>query len=494
MSLTKFLGGIGVDYRGPDVGFNNLTQDTRSLQRGDVFFDVVGNRDNINQAVSLGASAIVSVLEGYIAISVPFISTPNARLVFAKACAAFFKDQPKTVVAVTGTNGKTSTVDFIRQLYQSLSVRAASLGTLGLKGVEASFPLPNLNTLDAYNFHKVLFDLANRDVRAVAFEASSHGLDQHRLDAVKVRYAAFTNLTQDHLDYHETMDHYFQAKARLFLEVMDPQGVAVINQDDSYGEELIRLCKEKNIKVFTYSLENASADLYGRIEQIHRSSLGVSFTAFNHSLTVNVPLVGLFQVANILAAIGIVLASQLCHLLDLKAGLEQLQSPRGRMEYVGVSVRGGDVFVDYAHTPDALKRALQSLRAHATGKVYVVFGCGGDRDRSKRPQMGQIAKEWASDVIVTDDNPRTENASDIRCQVMLGCPGAIEIGDREKAIQYAIGQLSRGDVALIAGKGHEQGQIVGGDVKPFCDKQVAEFYLKTLNNPSASHTTSEDAA
>ncbi|MBX9976980.1 MAG: UDP-N-acetylmuramoyl-L-alanyl-D-glutamate--2,6-diaminopimelate ligase [Alphaproteobacteria bacterium] len=483
LSLTRFLNDIGIAYLGHDAGFSGISVDTRILKPGDIFFDVTGNTDHIQCAVEHGACAIVSTLKQQHVEGIPFIHVDNGRLAFAKACAVFYPNQPKHLAAITGTNGKTSTVDFIRQLWASLKLPAISYGTLGLEGTHTTIDLPKgINTLDAYHYHQLLHDIASYNPDTFfAFEASSHGLDQHRIDGVTVKYAAFTNLTQDHLDYHETMDQYFQAKARLFLDILDSNGMAIINKDDTYGDELVRLCKEKRLSVFTYSLEDTSAHLYGCVEAIHANSMTVYLRAFDMSLTVDIPVVGHFQIANILAAIGILLASHPCRLEDLKPGLENLKSPRGRMEHVGTSEKGGDVFVDYAHTPDALKRALQSLRAHTSSKLSVVFGCGGDRDRTKRPLMGQIATEWADHVIITDDNPRTENAVDIRAQVLMGTTEALDIGGRENAIVRAIQILKKGDVLLIAGKGHEQGQIIGDVIHPFCDKDIARKYLGPLD-------------
>ncbi len=458
--------------------FTGISQDTRQLKKGEIFFDIIGCSDRVRSAIHLGAAAIISPVKETFNTSIPFIYTDNPRLMFARACDVLFQKQPDIIAAITGTNGKTSTADFIRQLYLSLKIPAASIGTLGVKGAQTSFEIPSLTTLDAYHLHKVLADLAEKNIDAVALEASSHGLDQYRLDGVRVKYAVFTNLTQDHLDYHQTMDHYFQAKTRLFLEVMDASGIAIINKDDTYGQELLDLCQEKKIRTFSYSLEDASADLYGSIEQIHGHGLRVSIKAFDHQITVDIPVVGLFQVANILAAVGVILASTPHKLSDIKSGLEKLQSPSGRMDYVGKSILGGCVFVDYAHTPDALKRALQSLRAHTANQIHVVFGCGGDRDRSKRLLMGEIAKKWADRVIVTDDNPRTEDPKTIRQAVLLGCPEALEKADREEAIATAIAALKEGDSLLIAGKGHEQGQMIGKENKPFCDRKVALKYLK----------------
>lgn len=490
---SAFLKMLGIPYDGQSFAFEGICQDTRLLQKGDIFFDLAGNIENCEKAVTLGASAIVSLMKTPASVTVPFMTVSNVRSVFSKACGIFYPRQPETIAAVTGTNGKTSTVDFIRQLWASINLPSVSYGTLGLQGsgadkVSKSLNLPSgLNTLDAYHYHRLLEALALNNLQThFAFEASSHGLDQHRIDNVRVKYAVFTNLTQDHLDYHHTMDQYFEAKARLFLEILDAHGTAIINRDDAYGLKLMAMCRQKELRTVTYSLRDTKADLYARIRQVHTKGMTVYLRAFDAAITINIPVVGLFQIENILAAVAVLLASTPCRLEDLIPRLTSLKSPMGRMEHVGTSTlsdgsEGGDIFVDYAHTPDALLRALQSLRSHTHGRIHIVVGCGGDRDRTKRQHMGEIAAKHADVVMITDDNPRTENAADIRAEVMEGCRRvtsmAMNRGNREEAILTSIQGLEKGDILLIAGKGHEQGQIIGNTVLPFCDKQVSEKYI-----------------
>lgn len=484
ISLTNFFHRLSVTYSNRDLQFSGLCNDSRQLVKGEIFFDFTGSMAHIQDAIRKGASAIITSNTPWDEV-IPTVTHDNPRLLFAKACALYFGAQPSYIASVTGTNGKSSTVDFVRQLWSSFQFKAASVGTLGVVGTDLSFTLPSLTTLDACRLHKVLSHLFQQEINHVAFEASSHGLHQHRLDGVKIRYAGFTNLTQDHLDYHNTMEEYFQAKSRLFLELLDPKGVAVINQDDDYGQELINTLRAKGCRVITYSLENQKADLFARIDAIDEKGLKLEVTAYSEKITVDVSAIGLFQVANILCALGLVLASVSISLKGIKPALEALKTPKGRMEYIGTTGKGGHVYIDYAHTPDALQNALQSIRAHTSGKLHVIFGCGGDRDRTKRPLMGAIASKWADKVIITDDNPRTEDAAFIRSQVSQGNANERIIGDRAEAIRAGIEALGKGDILLIAGKGHEQGQIIDDRTFPFCDRLESE---KCMADMPRSHS------
>jgi UDP-N-acetylmuramoyl-L-alanyl-D-glutamate--2,6-diaminopimelate ligase len=383
--------------------------------------------------------------------------------------AAFYKTQPRTVVAVTGTNGKTSSASFARQIWTRLGYRAASLGTLGL--VAPGWDRPgSLTTPDPVALHADLAALAARGVTHVAMEASSHGLDQFRLDGVQVSAAAFTNLTRDHLDYHGTIDAYRDAKVRLFTDVLMDDGVAVLNADVPEIEALAEIATHRRLRVMTYGRNGRDLKIVAVAALPHGQRVVLEVIGHRYELELN--LVGGFQLMNALAALGLVLARE----TDIDAAVETLsalEGVRGRLELAARTGKGAAVYVDYAHTPDALETVLVALRPHAARKLNLVFGCGGDRDRGKRPQMAQIACRLADRIIVTDDNPRSEDPAAIRQQVLQGCARASEIGDRAAAIQTAIAELAADDVLLIAGKGHEQGQIIGNTVRPFDDADVA---------------------
>jgi UDP-N-acetylmuramoyl-L-alanyl-D-glutamate--2,6-diaminopimelate ligase len=393
------------------------------------------------------------------------IETANPRQLFARMAARFFGKQPDLAVAVTGTNGKTSVAAFVRQIWQSMGFRAASIGTIGVVGPSGSEYLAH-TTPDPVQLHRLLAKLAEDHVEHLALEASSHGLAQYRLDGVRFSAAGFTNLSRDHLDYHATLEEYFGAKMRLFEELLPAGAPAVINADTPFSADVTRRAKARGLKVFSVGklgtelkLLSAQRDGFGQ----HLELQGAHKT---HS--VYLPLVGEFQTSNALVAAGLVLATGGEEVLVLHA-LESLQGAKGRLDLVGKSKTGASIFVDYAHTPDALENAIVSLRPYTDGKLVVVFGCGGDRDKGKRPQMGAIAAKHADRIIVTDDNPRSEDAKIIRAEILAACPGAQEIGDRAKAIAAGVDVLNAGDVLLIAGKGHEEGQTVGTTVIPFSD-------------------------
>jgi UDP-N-acetylmuramoyl-L-alanyl-D-glutamate--2,6-diaminopimelate ligase len=341
---------------------------------------------------------------------------------------------------------------------------------------EHDLQLPSLTTLDSISLHKTLNNLSQKGVSHFAFEASSHGLDQYRLHAVDLKAAAFTNFTQDHLDYHLTMEDYFLAKTKLFREVLPSQKTAVLNQDSPYFDRLQKICLERPQKILSYSLKS-SADL--SIQNIHQHDCFIEFDLNilgQHYLSQRVNLVGRFQLENLLCALGLVIATE-APLNKLIEALPLLSAVKGRMELVGFYNKAA-IYVDYSHKPDALKTALENLRLHTKGNLWVVFGCGGNRDALKRPKMGAIASQYADYVVVTDDNPRFEDAETIRQQILTACPQAQEIGNRRQAIHSTIAQLGEGDVLLIAGKGHETGQIVGHTVHPFDDKTEVENFLK----------------
>jgi UDP-N-acetylmuramoyl-L-alanyl-D-glutamate--2,6-diaminopimelate ligase len=380
-------------------------------------------------------------------------------------------------VAVTGTNGKTSVVNFTRQIWACDGRQAASLGTIGLVAPGRVEP-GSLTTPDPVTLHRTLAELADARVTHVAFEASSQGLDQYRLDGVRLSAAAFTNLTRDHLDYHGGMEAYWRSKCRLFDAVMAPGGTAVINAASDMAEDLIGRCRQRGHVVLTFGPGQADIRLDNRVPSTAGQDLVISIAQRVYQL--HLPLAGSFQADNALAALGLALATGMDPDRAVEA-LTRLDVVPGRLQKVATTPAGATVLVDYAHTPDGLETALKALRPHTRGRLVVVFGCGGDRDKGKRPMMGRIAAELADRVIVTDDNPRTEDAATIRQEVMAACPGARNIGDRTEAIREAVAGLAAGDLLVVAGKGHEQGQIVGTTVLPFDDVDVARRAVEALS-------------
>ncbi len=468
-----------------DTEIVGLTCDSRRVEPGFLFAALPGTRADGRafkpDAVTRGAAAVLTPPGTEVdrrGRTVALIAVENPRRLYALMAARFFGAQPKAVAAVTGTNGKTSTVTFLRQIWTRLGRRAASLGTLGIIAPGAEIA-GNLTTPDPVDLHKSLKDLADAGVGHLAMEASSHGLAQYRLDGVAITAAAFTNLTRDHLDYHGTVDAYLKAKLRLFNDILPPTGTAVINADAPYADAVEAACRKRGQRVLTYG--HRGRDI--RAKAVAASVGGQTLTLLvqERDATVVLPLVGAFQAENALCALGLAIACGEDAGAALKA-LESLTSVPGRLQLVGRHPSGAPVFVDYAHTPDALMTVLKALRPHASRKLHVVFGCGGDRDPGKRPEMGRIADEFADVVIVTDDNPRSEDPADIRREILTGCPAAGEIGDRAEAIRVALGALQSGDVLVVAGKGHERGQIIGTEVRPFDD---AEEVLAALRETGA---------
>ena len=455
-----------------------LTADSRAVKPGFLFAALPGQkaqgRDFIEAAVQAGAAAVLTDQAAPANSPVPFVSTRNPRLALSRLAAAFYGAQPETVVAVTGTSGKTSTVQFARQLWAKSGARAASLGTLGItrdEGTEEG----ELTTADPVTLHQILARLAHEGITHLAMEASSHGLDQFRLDGVRLRAAGFTNLSRDHLDYHGTMAAYLAAKARLFDEVLAADGIAVLNADIPEFDVLAGRCRAAGRRYVSYG--DAGQELRLLKHELLSEGQRLTLSVFGQPHSLTLPLAGRFQGMNVLCALGLVLASGLA--VDAAiAAAARLTGVCGRLEYVGSRPAGGAVYVDYAHKPDALEKVLGALRPHAEGRLIVLFGCGGDRDPGKRPQMGAIAQKLADHVIVTDDNPRTEDAAKIRRQILEACPEAEEIGGRGEAIHHAIGILRAGDVLILAGKGHETYQIIGQEKFPFDDRAVARNALK----------------
>jgi UDP-N-acetylmuramoyl-L-alanyl-D-glutamate--2,6-diaminopimelate ligase len=454
-----------------------IAADSRKVKPGDLFVAVPGTKNDglafVPQALAAGAVAVMAERKAELPEGIAFVQVDNVRRALALGAAAFFPRQPRTIAAVTGTSGKTSVAAFARQIWTALGEKTASIGTIGLVSPTAE-TYGALTTPDPIELHKTLDRLAGEGVTHLALEASSHGLDQHRLDGVRVAAGAFTNLSRDHLDYHASLEAYLAAKLRLFSELIIDGGTAVIGVDDCYAGQVVEAAQKRGLKIMTVGVGGDDIKLIdGKIDGFAQIvSLGYGGKTYK----VKLPLVGAFQVENAALAAGLVIATG-GEAARVFAALENLQGAKGRLEKVG-SKNGAPIFIDYAHKPDALKKALEALRPYATGKLTVVFGAGGDRDAGKRPLMGRIAVENADRVIVTDDNPRSESAESIRAAILADAPGATEIGDRAQAIRAGIAALQRGDVLLIAGKGHETGQIVGDRVLKFSDHEAVAQALR----------------
>ena len=404
----------------------------------------------------------------------PFVVTPNPRRALALAAAKFFPRQPAIIAAVTGTSGKTSVAAFTRQIWERLGYASASIGTIGLVSPKRTV-YGSLTTPDPIALHRQLDEIATDGVTHLAFEASSHGLDQFRLDGVRVAAGGFTNLSRDHMDYHPDVAHYFNAKLRLFRDLVMPDGAAVISADHDCSGQVAEAAYARGLRIIAVGREADGAGEGIRLLQASIEGFAQKLVLEHRGrhFAVRLPLVGEFQIENALVAAGLAIGTGSAA-EAVFASLEQLEGAKGRLEHVGEH-NGAPIFVDYAHKPDALAKALQALRPYARRKLVVIFGAGGDRDAGKRPLMGAIAAENADSVIVTDDNPRSENPATIRAAILAAAKGAAEIGDRAEAIRAGIAGLQPGDALLIAGKGHEIGQIVGDRTLPFSDHEaVAE--------------------
>jgi UDP-N-acetylmuramoyl-L-alanyl-D-glutamate--2,6-diaminopimelate ligase len=400
---------------------------------------------------------------------VPHLADAEPRKLFAELAARFFAPYPDTIVAVTGTNGKTSTVELTRQLWRMAGHRSASIGTLGVTTADDQVKT-GLTTPDIVTFLSNVAGLERMGISHVAYEASSHGLDQYRAEGVPVRAAAFTNLSRDHLDYHSTMDAYFAAKMRLFDEVVEADGTAVVWTGDPKSSEVIDHAKRRGLKLVTVGPGAETIELVSRASTPLGQQLILRHEGKEHKL--GLPLIGAYQMNNVLTAAGLVLATGGEWTTTL-SGMGRVSPVRGRLERAVISRAGAPVYIDYAHTPDAIQAAIEALRPHVEGRLITVLGAGGDRDQGKRPEMGAVAARLSDVVIVTDDNPRSEDPAAIRKAVLAGAPDAIEVGDRRSAIGEAIAMAKAGDIVLVAGKGHEQGQIIGDQVLPFDDVTVA---------------------
>jgi len=447
--------------------------DHRKVAPGTIFGAFEGARvngeDYIPAAIASGAIAVVARPEALVEAAV-HIDSDRPREAFAGLAARFYAPFPPVAVAVTGTNGKTSCVEMTRQLWRMAGHHAASIGTLGVATADERVTT-GLTTPDIVTFLSNVAGLAREGVTHLAFEASSHGLSQYRTEGLPVAAAAFTNLSRDHLDYHGDMAAYFTAKLRLFSEVLSADGAAVVWADDPQAERVIDLARERGNRILTVGEHGDALRLVARDPTLLGQGLTIADAA-GHEHKVTLPLIGAYQAANALVAAGLVIATG-GDVAATIANLARLQPVRGRLERAVISARGAPVYVDYAHTPDALEAAIAALRPHVTGRLILVFGAGGDRDPGKREPMGAIAAALADVAIVTDDNPRTEDAAAIRRDILMAMPAAREIGDRRSAIAEAIGMAGADDIVLIAGKGHEQGQIVGDLALPFDDVSVA---------------------
>lgn len=463
-----------------DVEIAGMTADSRRVAPGYLFAALKGTvtdgRQYIPQAIEAGAAAILSDGEAG-EITAAHIIADDPRAALAHAAKRFYARQPDMMAAITGTNGKSSTVDFLRQIWESAGLTAASMGTLGAVGPEGHINVGH-TTPDPVTIHETLALLDGQGVTHCAMEASSHGLEQRRLDGVTLSAVAFTNFTQDHLDYHDTMEEYLDAKLRLFSELA-PKGIpAVINADSPQREPFEKAAAEAGLNVMSVGWRGADLKIAELMPKAAGQTLFLNWRGQEQS--VDLPLIGEFQALNALTAAGIALALGASFEAVTK-GLAALQTVKGRLEYVGETEAGAGVFVDYAHTPDGLDVLLRAARPHTAGRLFVVFGCGGDRDALKRPLMGGVAEKHADVLIVTDDNPRSEDPAAIRKAILAAAPSARDIGDRGEAIRMAVSELKAGDTLLIAGKGHETGQIIGDRIVPFSDQETA---LKALRGVS----------
>jgi UDP-N-acetylmuramoyl-L-alanyl-D-glutamate--2,6-diaminopimelate ligase len=470
-----------IETRNADIEVGGVSADSRAIKRGDIFVAIAGGKaDGLNfvaAAIAAGAAAVVAerAPNKPLPADIGFVKVGNARRSLALMAARFFSRQPRTIAAITGTSGKTSVAAFTRQIWTALGHRAASIGTVGIVSPRGE-TYGSLTTPDPVALHRSLDVLAADGVTHLAIEASSHGLDQYRLDGLRIAAGAFTNITRDHLDYHPSFEAYLAAKLRLFEALVEPGGAAVVEADHDHAEAVIAAAKARGLKIISVGRKGTGIRLVGSTDEGFVQVLLIEYAG--ETFRVRLPLVGEFQVENALVAAGLAIATG-GEAAAVFAALEHLTGAKGRLELVGAN-RGAPIFIDYAHKPDALAKALDALRSTATGRLIVVFGAGGDRDRGKRPLMGAVAAAKADRVIVTDDNPRSENPAAIRAAIMAAAQGATEIGDRREAIRSAISMLRAGDVLLIAGKGHETGQIIGDRVVPFSDHEAVAAALKEL--------------
>jgi UDP-N-acetylmuramoyl-L-alanyl-D-glutamate--2,6-diaminopimelate ligase len=483
MRLSNLIEPIeGLKLHGQDAAITGLALDSRDVKPGYLFVAVPGTQQDgfsyIDDATRNGAAAVL-IPENRMPetpFNVPLVTAPDVRAALSSIAARFYPAQPDFIAAVTGTSGKTSVAQFTREIWQANGHESASIGTLGLV-TSSGKSYGSLTTPDAITLHKTLDETARRGVTHLALEASSHGIDLHRIDHVRLHAAAFTNLSRDHLDYHDGMESYLAAKLRLFTHLLPEGKTAVLNADAPEFSRLAEACRTRRQTIIGYGRNGK--DIRLNEHRLHGDGQVLRFTAMGKNYEVRLPIAGAFQVWNSLCALGLAIASGEA-ITGAVGALEKVTGVAGRLERIGTTAKGGAVYVDYAHKPGALENVLTAMRAHvaaqAGARLYVVFGCGGNRDKGKRPPMGSIAQKLADVVIVTDDNPRDEIPEKIRADILAGCakgPNLREIGDRAAAIRAAVAELNDGDVLIIAGKGHETGQIVGNRVLPFDDAAVA---------------------
>lgn len=494
MELGTLVGAeFDLDERASEISIGGISADSRHVEPGFLFAALPGSKadglDFIDDAVAKGAAALLVTKGAVIGdMSVPVLRADEPRHALAMLAARYYSSQPQCMAAVTGTAGKTSVAAFLRQIWTGEGKNAASIGTIGVISENVNI-YGSLTTPDPVQLHELLDMLARDGITHGAIEASSHGLDQHRLDGVRLSVGGFTNLGRDHLDYHADAESYFEAKMLLFRERLPKGSPAVIFADDPWSQRVIKVCSEAGLKVLTVgrngdflSLKRVEHERFRQIAEIRAD--GVIFR-------IEFPLAGDFQISNALVAAGMAIATG-SKPATVMNSLERLEGAPGRLELVGRTSMGAPVYVDYAHKPEAMENVLKSLRPFTSGRLVMVFGCGGDRDPGKRPIMGDIAKRLADLSIVTDDNPRTEDAATIRAAIMAACPDAMEIADRQNAIEVAIRLLSKGDALVVAGKGHEEGQIVGKHVLPFSDHEVVRQVLKNLDDATAGSNDALD--
>ncbi|MCW5683924.1 MAG: UDP-N-acetylmuramoyl-L-alanyl-D-glutamate--2,6-diaminopimelate ligase [Pseudolabrys sp.] len=470
------------DFAAGDIEITGVSADSRKVRPGFLFVAIPGTKTDgarfIEQAIKAGAVAVLAEGAAPPAPSgIAAVSSMNARRDLALAAARLNARQPATIAAVTGTSGKTSVAAFTRQIWAAQGYAAASIGTVGVVSPKGEV-YGSLTTPDPVDLHRAIDALAGEGVTHLALEASSHGLDQHRLDGVRIKAGGFTNLSRDHLDYHATLEAYLAAKLRLFTDLVAADGAAVIAADHEQSAAVAQAARQRGLRVFTVGRAGEAIRL--RDVAIDGFTQRLSLDADGRTIKVKLPLVGAFQIENALVAAGLAIVTG-SDSDQVFAALSHLEGAKGRLEFAG-RYRDAPVFIDYAHKPDALAKALDALRPYARGRLVVVFGAGGDRDAGKRPIMGAIATEKADRIIVTDDNPRSENAAAIRAAIMAAAPGAREIGDRGEAIHRAIADLQAGDVLLIAGKGHETGQIIGDRTIHFSDHEAVAAALADLGS------------
>lgn len=487
--MAKTLADLGLRSKsGKGGSITGLSTDSRAVRAGHLFAALPGSHIHgatyIQTALEAGAGAILTDAQGatlaaeaLAASDAALIVAEDPRQTLAYAAALWFGAQPETMVAVTGTNGKTSVATFTRQIWMALGHGAINIGTTG---VEGAWSAPSAHTTpDPITLHAMLAAAASEGVTHAAMEASSHGLDQHRMDGVRLRAAGFTNFTQDHLDYHHTFEAYFAAKAGLFDRLLPPEGTAVLNMNDSRGADMAAIARAKGQSLLTVG-HDARNDLQIAGQRFDAMGQDVRYIWRGTPYQVRLNLIGGFQAENVALAAGLAIGAGEAA-SDVFRVLPQLSGVRGRMQLAATRANGASVFVDYAHTPDALATALTALRPHVMGRLVVVFGAGGDRDTTKRPLMGAAAAAHADMLFVTDDNPRSEDPATIRAAILAACPDAYEVGDRAEAILRGVDALQSGDALLVAGKGHESGQTIAGNIYPFDDVEQSSVAVAALD-------------